>query len=162
MTSTTFVCTLDGKTPKWSRYTFPFDIDAFAQLGDTLYIRTGDTVVKMVRGATTDQWEDGVPGEAIPGTCQWNWLDFGQPGVTKQVEGFDLVATGSPSVSFGYDQRDTDAFTSGYAIDPDTLNGMIVPYPLMLPTLSVKLTFNAAPWSVSEFLLYTQPQRPAT
>lgn len=154
MTTTVFVCTLNGGKPKWSRYVFPWSVDAFAQLGNDLYIRHGDTISMVSEDATDD---DGV---VFSGVVQWPWLDMGQAGVTKMMEGFDIVASGTPSVSVGYDQADMSAFTTPYACGPDTLTGGVVPLPLMAPTFSPKLTFpGGKKWSVQAVTLYVNNQR---
>lgn len=140
--STVFVYTLNrtGTVGAWSRYVFPFAVDAFAQLGNDLYIRHGDEVSIVKASATTDEIA-GVPTD-FAGRVQWNWLDFGQPGVTKMLEGVDYVGTGQgPSISIGYDQRDVAAFTTPYQLDPDTLPGGIIPLPVAAPTMSVRLDF---------------------
>ena len=154
MITTVLVYTMNrtGQVGAWSRYLFPFSVDAFTQLGDDLYIRHGDEVSKVSEAALTDS----VGGVAIPftGVVQWNWLDFGQPGTTKMMEAFDLVATGSPSIAFGYDQRDVSLFTPDYAVTPDTLAGGMIPYPISFPTLSVRLTFTGgSAWSVQQVML---------
>ena len=157
MTTTVYVFTMNR--PAWSRYTFPWQIDAFAQLGDHLYIRTGDYVVKVDPDAVTDDVA-GTPTN-FAGTVQWGWLDFGAPGVTKQLEAIDYVGTGQgPTLSIGYDQRNTATFTSGYALSADTLPGTPIPFPIAAPTLSVKLAFaGGAAWSVQEVLLLLDDAR---
>lgn len=146
--TTVFVFTLNGGKGKWSRYVFPFSIEAFAQLGNDLYVRHGDTVSKVVEGVNTDQ----VDGEEVPfpGLVQSQWLDLGATGMTKMLDSVDYVGTGQgPSLSIGYDQRSTTAFTTPYAIDPDTLSGMPIPIPVAAPTFSVKLDFaGGAAWSL--------------
>lgn len=148
MTTTIFVATSHGKGGKWSRYVMPFAIDSFAQLADALYIRNGD-VISVV---DPDLMSDDVAAApvAFGGTVQFHWLDFGRPGVTKMLEGFDIVSAGLPSVSIGYDQRDTSVFTTPYAIDADTVPGGIIPLPVTAPSLSVKVDFTAGTaWSLS-------------
>lgn len=154
MSSTAFVCTLNGGKGKWSRYTFGFAIDAFAQLGNVLYIRTGDYVVKVDEDAVTDSVA-GVETN-FSGVVQWPWLDFGQPGVTKMLEAFDYVGTGQgPSLAVGYDQRNVATFTTPYQLANDTLPGTPTPFPIAAPTLSVKLTFaGGAAWQVQAVNLY--------
>ena len=144
----TFVFTLNGGKGKWSRYVFPFAIEAFAQLGNDLYIRHGDTVSKVVENVNTDE-VDGV-ATPFPGLVQTQWLDLGAAGMTKMLESVDYVGTGQgPKLSIGYDQRSTTAFTAPYAIDPDTLSGMPIPISVAAPTFSVKLDFiGGAPWSL--------------
>jgi len=150
----TFVITMNGGKPKCSRYIFPFAVDAFAQLGNDLYIRHGDEVSVVSEDMATDD-VDGVPTD-FAGLVQWAWLDNGQPGVTKMLESLDYVGTGQgPSLSIGYDQRDTAAFTDPYLIDPDTLPGDPIPIPVAAPTFSIKLDFaGGAAWSVNAVTLH--------
>lgn len=144
--------TQTGKVGAWSRYIFPFSVDAFAQLGNDLYIRNGDVVSIVNEDAVADD-VDGLPVE-FGGTVQWPWLDFGQPGVTKMLEGFDIVSTGLPSVSIGYDERNPAAYTDPYAVDADTLVGGIIPLPVMGPTFSVKVDFAPGEkWQLQSVLL---------
>lgn len=146
--TTVFVFTLNGGKGKWSRYVFPFSIEAFTQLGNDLYVRHGDTVSKVVEGVYTDD-VDGV-GVPFPGLVQSQWLDLGAAGMTKMLESVDYVGTGQgPSLSIGYDQRSASAFTTPYLIDPDTLSGMPIPIPVAAPTFSVKLEYaGGQPWSL--------------
>jgi hypothetical protein len=150
----TFVITMNGGKPKCSRYIFPFAVDAFAQLGNDLYIRHGDEVSVVSEDVATDD-VDGVPTD-FAGLVQWAWLDNGQPGVTKMLESLDYVGTGQgPSLSIGYDQRDTAAFTDPYLIDPDTLPGDPIPIPVAAPTFSIKLDFaGGEAWSVNAVTLH--------
>lgn len=149
-----YVCTLNAGKPKWSRYVFPWAIDAFAQLGNDLYTRHGDTISRVDEGAVDDD------GTTFTGTVQWPWLDMGQAGATKMMEGFDIVASGDMSVSVGYDQLNANAFTAPYACGPDTLTGSVIPLPLMAPTFSPKLTFaGGEKWSVQSMTLYVNNQR---
>lgn len=153
MTSTVYVHTRNGKTSAWSRYEFPFTVEAFAQLGNDLYIRNGDVVSKVVEGLQTDYYL----AAAVPfaGAVQWPWLDFGLPGATKRLKGFDLVASGVPSVSIGYDQRNPATFTTPYVVSADTLPGGIIAFPIMAPTFSFRVDFAAGTaWSLHAATLY--------
>lgn len=153
-TSTVFVHTLNGGKGKWSRYEFPFSVDAFAQLGNDLYIRHGDEISIVRNDVSTDD-VDGVATD-FSGVAQWHWLDCGRPGATKMLESVDYVGTGQgPSLSIGYDQRDLSAFTEPYLIDPDTLPGSPIPLPVAAPTLSVRLDFaGGAKWTVNAVTLH--------
>lgn len=152
-TAFVYSMTRTGKVGAWSRYVFPFSVDAFAQLGDDLYIRNGDVISKVDEAAATDD----VAGVPMPflGQVHWPWLDMGQPGRTKMLEGFDYVGTGQgPSISIGYDQLNTAIFTTPYQLSSDTLTGGIIPLPVSAPTLAVKLDFaGGAHWTVQEVLL---------
>jgi hypothetical protein len=159
MSSTVFVLTLGSKRPKWSRYVFPFSVDAFAQLGDDLYIRAGNSIVRVEETALTDQY--GLIETAFPGRVQWSWLDWGQPGVTKELEGLDYTGTGQmPSVSFGYDQRNVAALSTGYQLTEDTVPGSMIPYPMVAPSMSLRLDFaGGAQWRVLGAQLYLQDRQ---
>lgn len=161
MTTTVFVYTMSraGRAGAWSRYVFPFSVDAFAQLGDDLYIRHGDEISIVDAEVSTDE-VDGVEAP-FPGRVWWPWLDFGSPGVTKMLEGFDYVGSGQgPSISIGYDQRQVAALTPPYQLPNDTMPGGLVPLPVMAPTLSVRLDFaGGMAWNVQSVLIQANPQR---
>lgn len=154
-----------GKAGSWSRYTFPFAITEFGLRANDLYFRQGDTISVFDRAVAYDEVE--VEGErvAFTGFVQWNYLDCGQPGSTKQMQGFDFIGTGQPSFSIGWDERFPARFTTPYAIDPDTLVGGIIPLDVWGPSLSMRVDFAAdeewapltpsdTPWSLSSVLLY--------
>lgn len=150
----TFVITMNGGKPKCSRNIFPWSVDAFAQLGNDLYIRHGDEVSVVSESANTDDVA-GVPTN-FTGLVQWAWLDNGQPGVTKMLESLDYVGSGQgPSLSIGYDQRSTSAFTDPYLIEDDTLPGAPIPMPVAAPTFSIKLDFaGGSAWGVNAVTLH--------
>lgn len=151
--TTGFVCTLNGGKPKWSRYVFPWSIDNFSQLGNSLYVRHGDEVSIIDEDVATDDVE-GI-ATPFPGIVQWPWMDNGAPGVTKMMESIDYVGTGQgPKLSIGYDQRDVTAFTEPYQFDDDTLPGSPIPLPIAAPTFSIRLDFaGGQPWSVNAVTL---------
>lgn len=158
----THVFTRNGPGPgKWSRYVFPFSIEGFQQLGDALYIRSGDTIKRVSESAVTDIHN----GVEVPfsGAAQWSWLDFGQPGTTKMLEGFDVVTSGSPSVSIGWDQSSPLAFTTPYAVPADTVPGNIIPLPLSGPSFSLRVDFAAGEkWELQSAALYVHDNKAAT
>ncbi len=158
-TADVYVHTLNGGKGKWSRYLFPWSVDAFAQRGNNLYIRHGDEVSVVSEDVATDNVA-GVPTN-FAGLVQWAWLDNGQPGVTKMLESLDYVGTGQgPSLSIGYDQRDASAFTTPYLIDPDTLPGDPIPIPVAAPTFSIKLDFaGGKAWTVNAVTLHLDAMR---
>lgn len=156
-TQTVFVFTMTGGRGKWSIYEFPYVVEAFAQLGDDLYIRSGDRVMKVEEGVVTDDL-DGV-ATGFSARVQWPWLDFGSP-ATKMLEGVDLVASGSPSISIGYDQRNASAFTSPYSVPADSLTGGVIPFPVMGPSFSLRIDFEpGTAWSLKSAALYLEDTR---
>lgn len=159
--STIYVYTLReaNQVGAWSRYVVPFMVDDWCISGDDLYVRSGDNIHVLDDSAIGDE----VPGEGIQafeGLIQWAWLDFGQPGVTKSLYGFDVVGIGDVAVSFGYDQSNGGYFTDPYTIPADTVPGMVVPMPLSAPSFSVRLTYDgASAWQWNAFSLYLQDLR---
>lgn len=148
-----------GQVGAWSRYIFPFDIEDWAVKGDDLYMRSGDLVLMLDEQKIGDEVS---PGEVrpFPGLIQWPWLDFGQPGTTKMLYGFDMVGTGNVGVAFGYDQTSGGVFTEPYTVPGDTVPGMVIPMPLAAPSLSVRLTFDGTQdWQWNAFCLYLQDMR---
>lgn len=160
-TCTVFVFTLNGGKGKWSRYVYPFTVEAFEQLNDLLYLRSGDRLLVVNEAVATDDVAGVATGFA--GSVQWGWLDFGQPGTTKMLEGFDIVGSGTPSVSFGYDQSNASTFTAAYQVAADTVPGDIIPFPVSAPSLSVKVDFApGSAWSLQSMTLYLHDNRPTT
>jgi hypothetical protein len=157
MTTTVFVLTKGpaGQGGTWSRYLFPFNIEGFALLGNDLYLRHGDTIARLDSAIAYDDLTVGGDQVQFGGTVQYNWLDLGMPGTTKHMTGFDLVATGSPSISVGYNQRDLSQFTPPYAVNADTLTGGIIPLEVVAPSMSLKIDFAAGElWSLSSAIMY--------
>ena len=158
-TDTVFIYTMNRGVQggAWSRYVFPWTIEHFSHLENTLYIRHEDIVSYVIEGTTDD---DGVGFEAI---IQWPWLDFGQPGVDKALIGFDIVGTGTSSIEIGYDQTNLGSFTTKYAIPVDTYPGEIIPIPVMAPSLCVRVTYDAdQDWQWNALNLYLQDMKPTT
>lgn len=156
----TFVYSLTNagtKVGAWTRYQFPFTIEAFAQLADDLYIKHGRFISRVDELLDTDELTVGVDvvQQNFPGRVQWSWLDFGTPGVTKMLNGFDYVGIGqAPTISIGFDQRNQSLFTTPYQLDADTLVGGLIPLPVMAPSMSVRLDFEGGEaWKVQSVML---------
>lgn len=150
-TDTVFIYTMNRGVQggAWSRYVFPFTIEHFAHLENTLYMRHEDTVAYVIEGAIDD---DGVGFEGI---IQWPWLDFGEPGVDKTMAGFDVVGTGTSSIEIGYSQTTPGYFTTKYAVPADTYPGEYVGLAVNAPSLAVRLTYDASQdWQWNSLNLY--------
>lgn len=138
----------------WTRYQFPWNCEHFAHLKSLLYIRHGDSVSYVQEDALDDNGVD------FDGVIQWPWLDFGRPGVNKNMVGFDIVGEGTSSIEIGYDQTNAGYFTASYAISPDTIPGQIIPIPLQAPSLAVRLTYDGGQaWQWNALQLYLQDMR---
>ena len=138
----------------WSRYIFPWNIEHFAHLQNTLYMRHGDVVSYAIHNSLFD---DGAP---FDGVIQWPWLDFGQPGANKMMLGFDIVGEGTSSIEIGYDQTNLGSFTTSYPVPVDTYPGQMIPLFIMAPSLSVRLTYDGGQdWQWNSMNLYLQDMR---
>ena len=148
-----------GQVGAWSRYTIALNIDDWCIAGDDLYLRSGDYIHVFDRDEVGDETSPGVIGP-FKGEIQWPWLDFGQPGVTKNLYGFDVVGISDVAVSFGYDQSNGGYFTEPYTVPADTIPGMVIPMPLSAPSLSVRLTYDGTEkWQWNSFSLWLQDLR---
>ena len=153
MSDQVFVYTMNqgGNRGRWSRYVFPWVIEHFVMLQDNLYLRHADIVSKVVEGALDDA------GVNFTSIVQWPWLDFGKPGVSKMMVGFDIVGVGAPSIEVGYDQSTLAAFTTPFAIPEDSAPGQIIPLPVTAPSFSIKLTYTSdTDWEWSALQIYVQ------
>lgn len=162
MSTTVFVYTMNrsGEVGAWSRYLFPYHIDNFCQMEDHLYIRAGDDVLMVDETADMD-YKDHASAQPFDGVVQWPWLDAGQPGISKQVAGFDISTMNATSVEveIGYDQSNKSAFTTPYAVPGDTLPGTFIPLPVMAPSISLRLTFSSFDfWQFQAVTLYLNDQ----
>ena len=74
--------------------------------------------------------------------------------------GFDLVATGTVKVTFGYDQTDLTKVTDDFTLSAgDTLPGTIVPMPITAPSFQLRLEFAAdqnVAWEWTGAILYVE------
>ena len=144
-----------GGIGAWSIYEFPGVIDYTTQRDGKLYVRTGDDIYLI--DETTGQ-DDGA---AVPSIVQWPWLDCGQPGVQKMMDGIDLVSSGDPSFSVGWDETNPAAFTAPYQIPADTQPGPRIPMPLSGPSFSLRVDFAGVSgrWELLSATMYLQDQR---
>lgn len=100
--------------------------------------------------------EEECTGEDFEGRIWWPYLDFGQLGREKQLEGFDLVCTGEVDVVFGYDQSNPALATPAYTLQGDTLPGTMVPMPITGPSFQFRLNFapgQAWEWNAASLYL---------
>lgn len=110
-----------AKIAAWSRYFLPSSVDAFAELGQELYIRSGDDVFKLDPNAYTD---DGLQFEVL---LDLPYMDFKSPGQLKHIYGADVVVDGKCDFSIGFDVRDPDAYTTPVKVKGNTRPAGMIP-----------------------------------
>ena len=157
--ATVYVLTMNGgeDAMSWSRYTFPSAIEHAALADGELYLRSGDRVWQLDDQAVADD-EGGTP-HVIEGRVWWHYLDAGVLGVSKEMTGFDVVATGTYQVSVGYQQADTSQATAPYTLTGDTVPGMMVPLPVVAPSFQLRLTWSSGAWEWRATSLYLNDSR---
>lgn len=126
-----------AKISCWSEYVFGIPIDAYAALNNRLYIRSGDQVFEVTSTVYTDH------GDLVRVTAQMGYIDAKSPGNLKQWWGADVVAVGTPSLSFGYDQNDTSKVSAEYEYTGDTRTGVLHPVDVASTNLSPIFTHEA-------------------
>ena len=144
MTTETFVYSMNhlGSKGAWSRYVFPWDVEDQAQLNDDLYLRSGDAIYVM---DADRMFDEDVNGERVEFdmVIRWPYLDFGAPGQTKQLLGFDVTGRGLCSMRMGWDQRNFATMSAPYDIQADTLTDGYIPMSMAAPSFSMELTFHS-------------------
>lgn len=110
-----------AKIAAWSQYFLTHPVDAFAELGQELYIRSGDSVYKLDPSASTD---DGTQFEVL---IDLPYMDFKKPGTEKAITGVDVVIDGRCEFSIGFDVRNQDAYTSPVGVKGNTRPGGVIP-----------------------------------
>lgn len=118
-----------SKIAAWTRYELPVTVDYAANLGNTLYLRSGDTVYKLDTTATDDDGTD------FTVEVKMAFQSFQKPGVNKQIFGFDAVVEGSADISHRHDPNNPTVETDAITVSGDTRVGMI--YPVNLVTTEI-------------------------
>ena len=147
--TTVFVYTAASKS--WSRYLLPYSADYYCNADGVLAFRNGDDIVKFDQSATDDS------GTAIEGIVQWPWLDMGAPGVSKQLEGIDLISDGSPTFSIAYDPANVGSEYAVGTLPAVTTTEGVVAIDGVLFSASFKFTYAAAPWRLYIAKIYASP-----
>lgn len=140
-----------GKVGAWSRYVFPYAIDDWTHLNGELYLRSGDKLYRADEAATTDA------GIGFEGVVWWPYLNRGNPRQDMRLESLDIEGYGSASVSIGYNQTNSAAYTTPYTVSADTVPGGTIPIPVTAPSMAVKLTYAPGQsWELLQLTLYLQ------
>jgi hypothetical protein len=143
----------------WSRYLFPSSIDYWTVNDGVLFLRSGNLVWQLSDDALYDDIVDVNTHVAFTGNITWPFLDFGALGLDKELEGIDLVCTGSCTINIGYDQTDFTLTTPNYVVAGDTLpGGGMIPFPMTAPSFQFSLTFGAGQaWKWEALNVYVTP-----
>lgn len=138
-----------SKIAAWSQYFLPQAVDAFAELGQTLYIRSGDVVFKLDEAASTD---DGQQFEVL---IDLPYMNFKSPGQLKRIIGADVVVDGKCEFSIGYDVRDPDAYTPAVKVKGNTRPGGVIPVECTGTEFSLRFrNYDASTFRLDAVTLY--------
>lgn len=138
-----------AKIAAWSRYELPNPVDAFAELGQTLYIRSSDQVYKLDPEVNADQ------GQAFEVVLQLPYMDLKSPGQLKRLYGADVVIDGRCEFSVGFDVRDPAAFTDPVTLRGNTRPAGMVPVECCGTEFSLKFrNFDDKPFRLDSVTLY--------
>jgi hypothetical protein len=110
-----------AKIAAWSRYRFPFAIEAFAELGGVLYLRSGDNVYRLSDESHTDD------GQLIEVELALPYMDLKAPGETKRLLGAQVIAEGECTFSVAFDERYPQAATPLVRLRGTTRGGVRIP-----------------------------------
>ncbi len=125
-----------SKIAAWSQYYLPESVDAFAELGATLYVRSGDKVYKLDEAVSSDQ---GLPFEVL---IDLPYMNFKTPGQLKRITGVDVVVDGRCEFSIGFDARDPEAYTTPVRVKGNTRPGGVIPVECVGTEFSMRFRNN--------------------
>ncbi len=138
-----------SKIAAWSQYFLSQPVDAFAELGQILYIRSGDAVYKLDEAVYTD---NGTQYEVL---IDLPYMNFKTPGQLKRIVGADVVVDGKCEFSIGYDVRDPDAFTTPVKVKGNTRPGGMIPIECTGTEFSLRFrNYDAGPFRLDAVTLY--------
>lgn len=138
-----------AKIAAWSQYFLTQPVDAFAELGQELYIRSGDSVYKLDPSVSTD---DGTQYEVL---LDLPYMNFKTPGQLKRIYGADLVIDGKCEFSVGFDVRDPDAFTTPVKIKGNTRPSGMIPVECSGTEFALRFrNYDAKPFKLDAVTLY--------
>lgn len=118
-----------SKVSAWSTYLFPERIDYVAEAYQTVFIRTGDRISKLVdRDVYKDYGNPGTEdGYGIEVLIEMPFLDFKRPGVLKQLWAADMVFQGTAEFAIKYDSRTPDRQTAWQSVSGNSRPGGLFP-----------------------------------
>lgn len=138
-----------SKIAAWSRYFISGDVDSFAELGQELYVRIGDTVYKLNQDVRTD---DGSQYEVL---VQLPYMDLKTPGQLKRIHGVDLIVDGACDFSIGFDVRNSDCYTTPVKLKGNTAPGGMIPVECVGTEFSLRFrNYDNRPFRLDSVTLY--------
>lgn len=138
-----------AKIAAWSQYFLSRSVDAFAELGQALYIRSGDSVYKLDDSVSTD---DGAQFEVL---IELPYMNFKSPGQLKRITGVDVVIEGRCDFSIGFDVRDPDAYTPPVKVKGNTRPSGIIPVECCGTEFSLRFrNYDSKPFRLDALTVY--------
>lgn len=138
-----------SKIAAWSQYFLSVPVDAFAELGQELYIRAGDTVYKLDESVSTD---DGTQYEVL---VDLPYMDLKKPGRDKAMIGVDVVVSGTCQISVGFDATDPDAYTTPVKVKGNTRPGGMIPIECVGTEFAIRIrNYDDKPFRLDSITLY--------
>jgi hypothetical protein len=138
-----------AKIAAWSQYFLSKTVDGFAELGQELYIRSGDSVYKLDEAVNTD---DGTQFEVL---IDLPYMNFKTPGMLKRITGADVVVNGRCEFSVGFDVRDPDAFTPPVKVKGNTRPSGMIPVECTGTEFALRFrNFDNKPFRVDAVTIY--------
>lgn len=123
-----------AKVSAWSRYQFPFNVDALTSLSDQLYVRSSDSLYLVDPDVHTD---DGVLFDV---EIEMSFQSFKKPGVLKQLTGVDIVAAGTGQIAHRHNAEDVDAISEYAPFEGDSRTGVMTPVEIMATEVAPRVT----------------------
>lgn len=127
----------NSKLACWSQYDFPVVITGMATLGGKVYVRTVDSLYEL----DATWYEDS--GTAIDVDVQMAFQDAKSPGVEKMFYGADYVFSGTATISYLYDPRDTGKETTPQTVTGDSRAGTLVPVEVSAAAIAPRFQHSA-------------------
>lgn len=139
----------------WSRYLLPFAVTDWTQLGDDLYLRAGDEVLRVEPGLVFDYADHATKQAGFTGVIETQFLECGAAGVEKFFTEMDIVGTGAATIEVMWDQTNRALATAPYLLPEDTVPGTLVPLGISAPSVALRLTYTAGQaWTFQAMNLY--------
>ncbi len=126
-----------SKLACWSVYDFPVVFTGMTTLAGRVYVRSSDSLYELDATQYTDA------GTTIDVDVQMAFQDAKSPGVEKMFYGADYVFSGTSTISYLYDPRDTGKETTPQTVTGDSRAGTIVPVEVSASAIAPRFQHSA-------------------